>query len=55
MRLTMSIGDTFTSVEVNTHAPGSPLVIYGLVLLLVLFAAPSGVAGLVRRLTARWA
>ena len=44
-----------TSVGVNTHAPGSPLVIYGLVLLLVLFAAPAGIAGLVRRLTTRWA
>jgi len=43
-----------TTVHINTHAPGSPLVIYGLVLLLVLFAAPSGVAGLVRRLTGRF-
>jgi branched-chain amino acid transport system permease protein len=36
--------------HLNTHAPGSPLVIYGIVLLLVLFAAPAGVAGLVTRL-----
>ncbi len=39
-----------TTVHVNTHAPGSPLVIYGLVLLLVLFAAPAGAGGLARRL-----
>lgn len=39
-----------TTVHVDTRAPGSPLVIYGAVLLLVLFAAPSGVAGLTRRL-----
>ena len=30
-----------TTVHVNTHAPGSPLVIYGIVLLLVLFVAPA--------------
>ena len=35
--------------HVDTHAPGSPLVVYGVVLLLVLFAAPAGAAGLVRR------
>ncbi len=39
-----------TSVTVNTHAPGSPLVIYGGVLLLVLFVAPAGIAGLLRRI-----
>ena len=38
-----------TTVHVDTHAAGSSLVIYGIVLLLVLFAAPSGAAGLVRR------
>jgi branched-chain amino acid transport system permease protein len=36
--------------HVNTHAPGSGLVVYGVVLLLVLFAAPAGFAGLVRSL-----
>jgi branched-chain amino acid transport system permease protein len=40
-----------TTVRVNRDAPGSPLVIYGIVLLLVLFIAPSGAAGLVRRAT----
>ena len=39
-----------TTVHVNTHAAGSPQVIYGLVLLLVLFAAPAGAGGLARRL-----
>jgi branched-chain amino acid transport system permease protein len=39
-----------TTVQVNTRAPGSPLVIYGAVLLLVLFAAPAGAAGLTRRI-----
>ncbi len=39
-----------TTVHVSTHAPGSPLVIYGVLLLLALYAAPAGVAGLVRRL-----
>jgi branched-chain amino acid transport system permease protein len=34
--------------HVDTHAPGSGLVAYGVVLLLVLYAAPSGAAGLVR-------
>jgi branched-chain amino acid transport system permease protein len=34
--------------HVDTHAPGSGLVVYGVVLLLVLYAAPSGAAGLVR-------
>jgi branched-chain amino acid transport system permease protein len=38
--------------HLNTRAPGSPLVVYGVVLLLVLFAAPAGVAGLLRRLRA---
>ncbi|MDP9284211.1 MAG: branched-chain amino acid ABC transporter permease [Actinomycetota bacterium] len=36
--------------HVDTRAPGSPLVIYGVVLLLVLYAAPTGAAGLLRRL-----
>lgn len=39
-----------TTVQVDTHAPGSSLVIYGVLLLLVLFAAPAGVAGLLGRL-----
>jgi branched-chain amino acid transport system permease protein len=34
--------------HVDTHAPGSGLVVYGVVLLLVLYVAPSGAAGLVR-------
>jgi branched-chain amino acid transport system permease protein len=36
--------------HVDTHAPGSGLVIYGLILLIVLYVAPAGAAGLVRRL-----
>jgi branched-chain amino acid transport system permease protein len=39
--------------HVDTHAPGSGLVVYGVVLLLVLYAAPSGAAGLVRGLRRR--
>jgi len=40
--------DLFSKVHhVNTHAPGSGLVVYGVVLLVVLYAAPAGVAGLV--------
>lgn len=35
--------------HVNTRAPGSSLVVYGVVLLLVLYVAPAGAAGLVRR------
>jgi branched-chain amino acid transport system permease protein len=42
--------DRLTGVHVNTNAPGSPLVIYGVILLLILFVAPSGAAGLLRRL-----
>jgi branched-chain amino acid transport system permease protein len=43
----------FSSVHhINKNAPGSGLVVYGVVLLLVLYAAPSGSAGLVRRATA---
>jgi branched-chain amino acid transport system permease protein len=43
----------FSSVHhINRNAPGSGLVVYGVVLLLVLYAAPSGSAGLVRRATA---
>ena len=42
--------DLFSKVHhVNTHAPGSGLVVYGVVLLLVLYVAPAGAAGLVRR------
>jgi branched-chain amino acid transport system permease protein len=42
----------FSSVHhINKNAPGSGLVVYGVVLLLVLYAAPSGAAGLVRRAT----
>jgi branched-chain amino acid transport system permease protein len=41
--------DLFSKVHhVDTHAPGSGLVVYGVVLLLVLYAAPAGAAGLVR-------
>ena len=39
--------------HINTRAPGSGLVVYGAVLLAVLYVAPAGVAGLVSRLTAR--
>jgi branched-chain amino acid transport system permease protein len=35
--------------HINTRAPGSGLVIYGVVLLLTLYLAPAGAAGLVRR------
>jgi branched-chain amino acid transport system permease protein len=43
--------DIFSQVHhINTRAPGSSLVVYGIVLLLVLYVAPAGVAGLVRRL-----
>jgi branched-chain amino acid transport system permease protein len=35
--------------HINTRAPGSSLVVYGVVLLLVLYVAPAGAAGLVRR------
>jgi branched-chain amino acid transport system permease protein len=41
--------DQFSKVHsVNPRAAGSSLVVYGVVLLLVLYVAPSGVAGLVR-------
>ena len=36
--------------HVNTRAPGSSLVVYGVVLLLMLYLAPAGVAGLLQRL-----
>jgi branched-chain amino acid transport system permease protein len=39
--------------HVDTHAPGSGLVVYGVVLLLVLYLAPAGAAGLVRGLSGR--
>ncbi|HEX7627238.1 MAG TPA: branched-chain amino acid ABC transporter permease [Gaiellaceae bacterium] len=43
--------DVFSSVHhINTRAPGSPLVVYGVVLLLALYVAPAGFAGLVRQL-----
>jgi|tagenome__1003787_1003787.scaffolds.fasta_scaffold20959142_4 branched-chain amino acid transport system permease protein len=43
--------DLFSNVHhVNTRAPGSSLVVYGVVLLLVLFIAPAGAAGLARRI-----
>jgi branched-chain amino acid transport system permease protein len=48
-----AILDLVSSVHhINTRAPGSPLVVYGVVLLLVLYVAPSGIAGLVGRLSA---
>ncbi len=46
-----AILDLFSRAHhVDTHAPGSGLVVYGVVLLLVLYVAPAGFAGLVRRL-----
>jgi len=39
--------------KIDTRAAGSGLVVYGAVLLLVLYAAPSGAAGLVRGLLRR--
>lgn len=43
--------DAFSHLHhVNTRAPGSSLVVYGVVLLLMLYLAPAGAAGLVRRL-----
>jgi branched-chain amino acid transport system permease protein len=43
--------DQFDRVyDIDTHAAGSGLVVYGLILLAVLFVAPAGMAGLVRRL-----
>jgi branched-chain amino acid transport system permease protein len=43
--------DLFSQVHhINTRAPGSSLVVSGVVLLLVLYVAPAGAAGLVRRL-----
>jgi branched-chain amino acid transport system permease protein len=45
-----SILDLVSGVHhINTRAPGSGLVVYGVVLLLVLYAAPAGAAGLARR------
>jgi branched-chain amino acid transport system permease protein len=49
-----SLLDLFSKVHhVDTHAPGSGLVVYGVVLLLVLYAAPAGAAGLARGLRGR--
>jgi branched-chain amino acid transport system permease protein len=43
--------DVFSKVHhVDTHAPGSGLVVYGVVLLFVLYVAPAGFAGLARRI-----
>jgi branched-chain amino acid transport system permease protein len=39
--------------HINTRAPGSGLVVYGFILLAVLYVAPAGAAGLVRRFGAR--
>jgi branched-chain amino acid transport system permease protein len=48
--------DLFSRVHhIDTHAPGSGLVVYGVVLLLVLYAAPAGAAGLARGLSGRQA
>ena len=53
--------DLLSSVHhIDTHAPGSGLVVYGVVLLFVLYVAPAGFAGLVRtavgrRAVAAWA
>jgi branched-chain amino acid transport system permease protein len=38
--------------HINTRAPGSGLVVYGAILLLALYVAPGGAAGLVRRVIA---
>jgi branched-chain amino acid transport system permease protein len=38
--------------HINTRAPGSGLVVYGVILLVALYVAPAGAAGLVRRLVA---
>jgi branched-chain amino acid transport system permease protein len=47
--------EAFSHVHhIDTRAPGSPLVIYGVVLLLVLYVAPSGFAGLLARLGNRF-
>ncbi|HET7449805.1 MAG TPA: branched-chain amino acid ABC transporter permease [Gaiellaceae bacterium] len=46
-----SLLDLFSKVHhVDTHAPGSGLVVYGVVLLVVLYVAPAGAAGLARKL-----
>jgi branched-chain amino acid transport system permease protein len=37
--------------HINTRAPGSGLVVYGAILLAVLYVAPAGAAGLARRVT----
>ena len=45
--------DVFSRIHhVDARAAGSSLVVYGVVLLLVLYAAPAGAAGLVRRIVA---
>jgi branched-chain amino acid transport system permease protein len=47
--------DAFSGIHhIDARAPGSPLVIYGVVLLLVLYVAPSGFAGLVARVAGRF-
>jgi branched-chain amino acid transport system permease protein len=40
--------------HIDTHAPGSGLVVYGVVLLIVLYVAPAGFAGLGRSAIAAW-
>jgi branched-chain amino acid transport system permease protein len=48
-----AILDLFSKAHhVDTHAPGSGLVVYGVVLLVVLYVAPAGAAGLLRQLMA---
>ena len=43
--------DLFSKIHrIDTRAPGSGLVVYGAILLVVLYLAPSGIAGLTRRL-----
>jgi branched-chain amino acid transport system permease protein len=50
-----AILDLVSSVHhINTRAPGSPLVVYGVVLLLILYVAPAGVAGFAARLLTGW-
>jgi branched-chain amino acid transport system permease protein len=46
--------DLFSKVHhIDTRAPGSGLVVYGVVLLVVLYLAPAGIAGLVRGIVRR--
>ena len=51
-----NILDAFQKVvplHLDSKAAGAPAVVYGLILLLVLFVVPSGAAGVLRRAAAR--